>query len=88
MDGEATLPVPAGESPRRRSLPERAITYHVHGFTKDSLRHVTFEIGEAAKVKPGQVLIQRWDETRQQDVDVVISLAAFEQMGQDPRSCS
>lgn len=39
---------------------------------------MTFEIGDAAKVKPGQVLIQRWDETRQQDVDVVISLVAFE----------
>ncbi|MEV0351100.1 tetratricopeptide repeat protein [Nonomuraea sp. NPDC050680] len=52
-----------------------------------SLTNLTFELDDAAKVDPGQVLIQEWDEKRQQDVDVVISLGAFERMGQDPRNC-
>nr|SBO91332.1 hypothetical protein BN4615_P846 [Nonomuraea gerenzanensis] len=45
---------------------------------------MTFELDDAAKVAPGRVLIQEWDEKRQQDVDVVISLDAFKRMGQDP----
>ncbi|MDR8410823.1 hypothetical protein MTP10_19040 [Nonomuraea sp. 3-1Str] len=86
------LDTPVGDwmvTPKSPSL-DPAITYNAYGFTNDntsSLRHVTFEIDDATKVDPGQVLIQRWDEKRQQDIDVVISLAAFEQMGQDPENC-
>ncbi|UBU13665.1 hypothetical protein [Nonomuraea gerenzanensis] len=83
------LDAPAGGwavTPKPPSL-EPAITYKAYGFTNDntsSLRHVTFELDDAAKVAPGRVLIQEWDEKRQQDVDVVISLDAFKRMGQDP----
>lgn len=81
-DGWAVTPKPPSLDP--------AITYKAYGFTNDntsSLQRVTFELEDVAKVGPGQVLIQEWDGKRQQDVDAVISLDAFERMGQDPRNC-
>ncbi|MEU3167300.1 hypothetical protein [Streptosporangium sp. NPDC006930] len=86
------LDAPAGDwviTPKPPSL-DPAITYNAYGFTNDntsSLRHVKFELDDAAKIAPGRVLIQEWDEKRQQDIDVVLSLDAFERMGQDPRNC-
>lgn len=67
-----------------------AITYMAYGFTVDNtsaLRRVTFRIDEAAKVEPGQVLIQDGDENRRQDAGVVVPLDAFRRMAQDPANC-
>ncbi|MEV4526036.1 hypothetical protein [Streptosporangium sp. NPDC049304] len=95
MNGQSAsfrLDAPAGDwviTPKPPSL-DPAITYNAYGFTNDntsSLRHVKFELDDAAKIAPGRVLIQEWDEKRQQDIDVVLSLDAFERMGQDPRNC-
>jgi hypothetical protein len=71
-------------------IPVSGITYGVYGATHDnssSTAHVGFEAGDVAKLKPGLVLVQRYDEKKQDAVDVVMSLREFEREGQDPANC-
>lgn len=50
---------------------------------------VSFSAESVAKLKPGLVLVQRYDETRSPAEwhDVVIPYAEFERQGQDPARC-
>lgn len=71
-------------------IPDPAITYTAYGATHDnssSTRSVSFEADDVAKVKPGLVLVQRYDEKKQDDVDVVMSLREFERAGQGATDC-
>ncbi|AWS46862.1 hypothetical protein [Streptosporangium sp. 'caverna'] len=81
-DGWTVVPKPL--------IPAPGVTYRVYGATHDnssSTANVGFEAGDVAKLKPGLVLVQRYDEKKQDAVDVVMSLREFEREGQDPANC-
>lgn len=67
-----------------------AITYTVYGGTNDNSRStssVRFELGDAAKLKPGMVLVPEYDDKKGEAVDAVISLEQFKRDAQDPKNC-
>ncbi|GAA3469013.1 hypothetical protein GCM10018965_035660 [Nonomuraea roseola] len=72
-------------------IPNPAITYTVFGGTRDnsnSTMSVSFQADDAAKLTPGSVLVQGYDERRQTHVDVVLPLREFEQEMRDFPECA
>ncbi|MFD8556591.1 hypothetical protein ACWDOR_33900 [Streptosporangium canum] len=51
--------------------------------------YVSFSADSVAKLKPGLVLVQRYDERRSPSdwADVVITQEEFDRQGQDPTDC-
>ncbi|MFD1932060.1 hypothetical protein ACFSKW_11305 [Nonomuraea mangrovi] len=71
-------------------MPDPAITYTAFGATSDntsSTSHVSFQADDAGKLKPGKVLVQRYDESRQVTVDAVVPLQEFLHEAQDRKNC-
>ncbi|MFC6577002.1 hypothetical protein [Planomonospora parontospora] len=67
------------------------IEYRAFGSTRDhaySTDSVSFASDDIAKLKPGMVLIQQYDEKKDDSVDVLISQEEFDRRGQDPSQCA
>jgi hypothetical protein len=72
-------------------VPDPAITYTVFGATRDnsySTRSVSFQADDAAKLTPGSVLVQGYDERTRTHPDVVLPLKEFEQELRDFKDCA
>ncbi|WP_406317419.1 hypothetical protein OHA77_09165 [Streptosporangium sp. NBC_01639] len=70
------------------------VEYHAFGGRRDnnfSTAHVSFTVGDIAKLKPGVVLLQQYDEKATPGgdwVDVTISQEEFDRQGQERSSCA
>ncbi|GAA4206867.1 hypothetical protein [Microbispora amethystogenes] len=67
-----------------------AITYTAAGGNGDTVTttgSVDFGVGDAAKLKPGLVLVQQYDDHKEQVVDVVIPVEQFQRSAQRPENC-
>ncbi|MEU7894783.1 hypothetical protein AB0B45_18220 [Nonomuraea sp. NPDC049152] len=86
------IDAPSGEwaATPKPLMPDPAITYTVYGATSDSTSstsHVSFQADDASELKPGEVLVQRYDESRQVTVDAVVPLQEFLHEAQDRENC-
>ncbi|MEV4166150.1 hypothetical protein [Nonomuraea dietziae] len=82
-DGWTAAPAPL--------VPDPAITYTVYGTTRDnsySTRSVSFQADDAAKLTPGSVLVQGYDERTRTHPDVLLPLKEFEQELRDFKDCA
>ncbi|MFC4122802.1 hypothetical protein [Nonomuraea zeae] len=70
------------------------VLYHAFGYqgrgpSQATTNHVSFSATSVAKLKPGSVLVQRYDEKLSPPglADVTITREEFDRQGQDPASC-
>ncbi|MFC6577873.1 hypothetical protein [Planomonospora parontospora] len=70
------------------------VLYHAFGYqgggsSQVNTDHVSFSVDSVKKLKPGLVLVQRYDERRSppDSVDVVITQEEFDRQAQDPINC-
>ncbi|MFF4771815.1 hypothetical protein [Microtetraspora fusca] len=70
------------------------VSYHAFGYqgrgsNQVNTNYVSFSADSVATLKPGSVLVQRYDEKRSVPdwVDVVITRKEFDRQGQDPANC-
>ncbi|MER5623478.1 hypothetical protein ABT061_20815 [Streptosporangium sp. NPDC002544] len=65
-----------------------AFGYQGRGYDQVNTNGVSFSADSVATLKPGSVLVQRYDESSSGDwVDVVITREEFDRQGQDPTNC-
>lgn len=67
----------------------QAFGYQGRGSNQVNTNHVSFSADSVAKLKPGSVLVQRYDERQSPSywVDAVITQEEFDRQGQDPANC-
>ncbi|WP_424530043.1 hypothetical protein ACOZ38_10760 [Sphaerisporangium viridialbum] len=63
--------------------------YQGRGYNQVTTDHVSFSADSVAKLNPGSVLVQRYDERRSPPDrgDVTITREEFDRQGQDPANC-
>lgn len=67
----------------------QAFGYQGRGYNQVTTSHVSFSADSVADLKPGSVLVQRYDERRSPPdwSDVTITREEFDRQGQDPANC-
>ncbi|TMR09845.1 hypothetical protein ETD86_41880 [Nonomuraea turkmeniaca] len=86
QDGWTVEPKPFTLRPR---VLYHAFGYQGRGSNQVNTNHVSFSADSVAKLKPGSVLVQRYDEKLSPPdwADVTITQEEFDRQGQDPANC-